>query len=264
MTEETPEVKLETRDRIARITLSNPARRNAVTRGMWATLTRIAGDLGADGSVRVVVIRGAGATAFASGADISEFGDARKSAGQASAYESELQAALAAIEAIPVPVVALVQGFCVGAGTAIALSCDLRYLDETARFGIPAAKLGIGYSPVWVRKLVNVVGPAVAAEMLMTGRLFDAAKAGRCGFANEVLPAAEIESFTEAQLQAIAANAPLSLAAAKTSIREIIAFDQERDWEAPFAAARACAESEDYLIALEAFAEKRKPVFGGR
>ena len=155
-------------------------------------------------------------------------------------------------------------GDCVGAGTAIALSCDLRYGDETMRYGIPAAKLGIGYNPGWMRSLVHVVGKANAAEMLMSARLFDADKARRTGFANEIHPRAELEDFVDGLAQTMCGNAPLTLSAAKIALREIVAPETERDWEAALAAARLCADSEDYQHALAAFAEKRKPAFAGR
>jgi len=263
-TTNTPHVGLAMANGIARITLSNPARRNAITQSMWLDLTRITQELANRDDLRVVVIRGEGDIAFASGADISEFGESRQDAAQADEHTDIIQTALDGIEAIRAPVVALIHGFCIGAGTAIALTCDMRYMDDKARFGVPAAKLGIGYSPNWIKQLVEVVGRAVAAEIMMTAQFFDAEKAQRCGFANEVRPAPALDDFVEGQLQTMADNAPLTLAAAKISLREICAFDSERDWQAPFDAVQACANSRDYLDALTAFAEKKKPVFNGR
>lgn len=264
MTDDTPRIDMHREGPIARITLCNTARRNAVTHDMWASLTRTAMDLADDRDLRAVVIRGEGQVAFASGADVSEFGDNRRSADDADAYHAAVQAALDAIAALPVPVVAQVHGFCIGAGTAIALACDLRYLDDAARFGIPAAKLGIGYHPDWIARLVEVVGTGPAAEILLTARLYGANKAARCGFANEVLPTGELDAFVEGQLAAISRNAPLSMAAAKTTFRQIAAFDRDRDWAVAHEAARACAASQDYQTALAAFAEKRVPDFEGR
>ncbi|MES1924330.1 enoyl-CoA hydratase-related protein [Salinisphaera sp. T31B1] len=262
-TTDTPRVTLTVEQGIARVTLSNPARRNAITRSMWLDLTRIADELKAREDLRVVLIRGEGDVAFASGADISEFGESRRDPAQADQHTHIIQTALDGIESIRTPVVALVHGFCIGAGTAIALACDLRYLDTNARFGVPAARLGIGYSPYWIKRLVEVVGRAVTAEILMTGQFFDADKALRCGFANETLPPESLDAFVETQLQTMAGNAPLTLTAAKISLREIAAFESERDWSAPFAAVEACARSQDYLGALAAFADKQKPVFNG-
>lgn len=263
MSEAEPHVRLETDGRIARITLSNPERRNAITKAMWRQLTDIGHQVAASRDLRVAIIRGEGERAFASGADISEFGESRRSADQADAYHAAVQGALDAIESIRFPVIAQVHGFCVGAGTAIALACDLRYLDDQARFGIPAAKLSIGYSPEWIRRLVAVVGQATAAEILMTAKLFDAAKAERCGFANEVVAADDLSTFVDEQARILAGNAPLSMAAAKVCLREIAAFDRDRDWTAAHTAAKGCAESRDYQNALKAFAEKRAPEFVG-
>ena len=248
---------------VATLMLSNPRRRNAMTRAMWTDLTEAARDLATRPDIRAVVIRGEGTVAFASGADISEFGESRRSADQADAYHEAVQGALDAIGAIPSPVIAQVHGYCVGAGTAIALACDLRYVDDNLKFGIPAAKLGIGYSPAWIRTLSQIVGPAVAAEILMSGQLFDAEKALRSGFANEVSPAAELDAFVAAKAATLAGNAPLTLQAAKISLRELSRPDQDRDWSAAYAAAQRCAESRDYQAALAAFAEKRTPDFTG-
>lgn len=258
-----PRVTLDVADRIARITIRNPARRNALTISMWNDLKRFGDELAARPDVRVAVIRGEGETAFASGADISEFGDSRRSADQADEYHRTLDAALTALRNLPFPLVARVHGYCVGAGSAIAAACDLRYLDDAARFGVPAVKLGIGYNPAWIHDLATLVGKATAAEIMMTGQFFDARKALRCGFANEVLPAGELEAFVEARLSVIAAAAPLSTRAAKLSLREVAPFDRAPDWTRAIAAERQCGESRDYQRALAAFAEKRRPEFEG-
>lgn len=258
-----PSVGLEISGPVARITLSNSARRNAITKAMWAELTRLCHVVASDASLRVAVIRGEGDIAFASGADISEFGESRRSADQADRYHDAVQGALDAIAAISFPVIAQIHGYCVGAGTAIALACDLRYVDDQARFGIPAAKLSIGYSPEWIRSLVKIVGHATAAEILMSARLFDANKALRCGFANEAMPASKLGAFVDEQVQILAANAPLTIKAAKVCLRELAAFGGERDWATAHAAAKACSESSDYQNALLAFAEKRTPEFAG-
>lgn len=259
-----PTVAVQEAGPIVTLSLTNPRRRNAMTRGMWEELTRTARELATRPDVRVVIIRGEGSVAFASGADISEFGESRRSADQAGAYHAAVQGALEAIEAIPCPVIALIHGYCVGAGTAIALACDLRYIDDTTSFGIPAAKLGIGYSPDWIRSLSQVVGRANAAEILMSAQLFDAEKALRCGFANEMRPAAELDAWVADRAAILAGNAPLTLRAAKIALRELSRRDGDCDWPAAFSAAQACAESQDYQTALAAFAEKRTPEFIGK
>ncbi|WP_067627127.1 MULTISPECIES: enoyl-CoA hydratase-related protein [unclassified Sulfitobacter] len=248
---------------IATLTLRNPQRRNAMTQAMWNALTDAARELANRSDIRVVIIRGDGDVAFASGADISEFGKARRSSDQAEAYHATVQEALDAIEAIPYPVIAQIRGFCIGAGTAIALACDLRYLDASVRFGIPAAKLGIGYSPPWIDRLAQVVGHSTAAEILMSAKLFDVEKAQRCGFANEVLPVEELDSFVSERATLFAANAPLTLRAAKTCLRELSKPEHTRDWSSVVDAAQRCVDSSDYQTALKAFAEKRTPEFLG-
>lgn len=263
MSDEAPSVRLTIDGKIARITLSNPARRNAITKAMWRQLTDSASQVAANRAVRAVIIRGAGEVAFASGADISEFGENRRSADQADAYHEAIQGTLDAIASIRAPVIAQIHGFCVGAGTAIALACDLRYMDDQGRFGIPAAKLGIGYSPEWIKRLTEVVGQAAAAEIMMSARLFDARKAERCGFAHEILPAAELGAFVDEQAAILARNAPLSIAATKVCLREIAAFADARDWSRAYEAVNVCAESRDYQSALAAFADKRTPEFAG-
>ena len=264
MTSNSPSVDLQISGSIAKIILSNEEHRNAMTRTMWSQLAEHCTDLASSRDIRAVVIEGKGTDAFASGADISEFGESRRTADQTAAYHETIQTALDAITAIPCPVIAQIHGFCIGAGTAIALSCDVRYADETIRYGIPAAKLGIGYNPDWVRNLVQVVGKANAAEMLMTARLFDDEKALRTGFANDIRPADELEEYIGKLVETLSGNAPLTLSAAKVAIREIVASETERDWSAAVAAAHVCAESEDYQNALAAFTEKRKPAFAGR
>lgn len=264
MTAERPSVDLHISGSVARIILSNEGHRNAMTRTMWSELAGHCADLAATPDMRAVVIRGNGEDAFASGADISEFGESRRTADQTAAYHESVQTALDAITAIPCPVIAQIHGYCIGAGTAIALSCDMRYGDERTRYGIPAAKLGIGYNPNWVRNLVQVVGKANAAEILMTARLFDADKALRTGFANDIRPTVELDDYIGKLVETISGNAPLTLSAAKVAIREIVVPEADRDWSAAVTAARVCSDSEDYQHALVAFSEKRKPAFSGR
>lgn len=161
------------------------------------------------------------------------------------------------------PVIAQIYGFCVGAGTAIANACDMRYIADTVRFGVPAARLGIGYSPYWIRSLMQVVGKPVTAEILLSAKLFDAKKALECGFANEILPAADLNDFTVGAATEFARNAPLTIAATKTCLHQLSLFDDEHDWDSALLAARICEESQDYHNAVIAFANKQRPVFKG-
>lgn len=159
--------------------------------------------------------------------------------------------------------IAQIYGFCVGAGMAIAAACDIRYIADTVRFGVPAARLGIGYSPYWIRSLMQIIGKPVTAEILLSAKLFDAEKALECGFANKILPAAELHDFTASAAAALARNAPLTIAASKICLHQLSRFENERDWDSALRAARICEESRDYQDAMSAFANKQCPVFKG-
>lgn len=248
---------------IGRIIFRNPDRRNAITQAMWADLAAAAKSFAADADIRVVIIRGEGELAFSAGADISEFDNNRREPAQIKAYNETIQEAIEAIEAIPVPVVALVHSLCIGGGTAAAIACDLRYFADDAQFGIPAVRLGVGYDPRWVKRLVDAIGSTNASSMLLTGRRFSAQTALRIGLATEVYPKADLDALVEDIVLDISTNAPLSLRAAKKAIRESLAFDKDRDWITPFEMIEICAHSKDYLRALDAFSEKEKAVFNG-
>lgn len=263
MTDHAPSVQTTISERVATVTLSNPGHRNAMTSDMWLAIVSTARKLREEKDVRVVILRGAGEEAFCSGADISEFSGQRHDSEQAQKYNALVQDSIDAIASLPVPVIAQVYGFCVGAGTAIAAACDMRYIADTVRFGVPAARLGIGYSPYWIRSLMQIVGKPITAEILLSAKLFDAKKALECGFANEILPAAELEDFTSKTAAALASNAPLTIAASKICLHQLSLFESERDWDSALRAARICEESRDYKEAVIAFANKQRPVFRG-
>ncbi len=243
---------------------NNPARRNATSLEMWQAIADILEDFGADPAVRVVVMRGAGDKAFVSGADISQFEDQRADAEAARRYNAVADGARAAMAALDKPLIAMIRGYCLGGGVAIAMAADMRIAADDARFGIPAARLGIAYGFGYLKKLVDLVGPAYAKEILLTARRLSAEEALRIGLVNHVVPVAELEAVVRETCATIIDNAPLSLIANKATIDEIAKDPGERDMARIDELARLCFDSADYAEGRRAFMEKRKPVWSGR
>jgi enoyl-CoA hydratase/carnithine racemase len=259
----TPALRLERDGQIAFVVADNPTRMNALTAAMWQALPGLLAEAQADPEVRVIVLRGSGERAFSAGADISEFETAR-SGDNAAAYDALNHAAFIALSGCTKPTISMIHGFCLGGGLALALCTDMRLADEKAEFAIPAAKLGIGYNARWVRPLLAAVPPARAKELLFTGRRFKVAEAEAMGLVNAVVPVADLEVRTRALADEIAANAPLTIKAAKQVIDELTRRPETPDMAALDAAVTACFESEDYAEGRRAFLEKRKPHFQGR
>jgi enoyl-CoA hydratase/carnithine racemase len=259
----TPELRLERDGDIGFVIASNPARMNAFTAGMWKAVPEVIAAAVADPGIRVIVLRGAGTRAFSAGADISEF-DSARAGDAAAAYDALNDAAFRALSGCAKPTIAMIHGFCLGGGLAIALCADIRLADDVAEFAIPAAKLGLGYNARWVRPLLAAVPPAKAKEMLFTGRRFKVAEALTIGLVNTAVPAAELETTTRALAGDIAANAPLTVCAAKRTIDELVRNPQTPDLASLDAAVAACFDSQDYAEGRLAFKEKRKPRFQGR
>jgi enoyl-CoA hydratase len=246
------------------VTFNNPSRRNAVSMDMWQAIPEIMDAFERDPAVRVIVLTGAGDKSFVSGADISEFEKNRSSAEGVARYEEIGNRAQSRLVNAQKPTIAMIRGFCMGGGVGVALSCDLRIAAESAQFGIPAAKLGIGYRLDGLTKLVALVGPAFAKEIFYTARRFSAAEAHGMGLVNRVLPDGELEGFVRSYCAMIAENAPLSLKAAKGIVAELTKLQDEVDRARCDELVRACFDSEDYVEGRRAFMEKRKPQFKGR
>jgi enoyl-CoA hydratase len=260
----TDKLLVEVTGSVATVTFNNPAKRNALSVEMRAALPGLLTALNADSDVRVIVLTGAGDKAFASGADISEFGAQRTSPADRAAYD-QAQAALGDIWAgLDKPVIAMIRGFCMGGGLLIALQADIRIATEDSQFGIPAARLGLGYGFSGVTALSNLVGPASTAEILFSARRFSAAEALRMGLVNQVVPVDSLHEVVLSLANSIAQNAPLTIAAAKAAIREAGLPAERRDLARVTAMVEACFRSADYLEGQRAFAEKRPPTFTGQ
>ncbi len=242
---------------------NNPERHNAISLEMWEAALEIMAGFAADPTVRVMVVTGAGGKAFASGADISKFKDERQEADALAHYQATTQKAYSAIQGMAIPTIAMIRGYCIGGGTAAAVCCDLRICTESAKFGVPAAKLGLGYGMQRAQPLVDLVGPAYAKEMFFTGRQFDAREAERMGLVNRVVADDRLEATVEELARTIADNAPLTVRTAKLVVGELLKDPRERDVAATERAVEACFASNDYKEGQAAFAEKRKPRFTG-
>jgi enoyl-CoA hydratase len=248
---------------IAWIILRNPARLNAVRFEMWEAIPAVVATLAADRDVRVLVMRGAGHEAFASGADISEFATHRKDPASAAAYEQTNGRAFSALLSCEKPLVAMIEGVCIGGGLALAACADLRVAADDVRMALPPAKLGLGYAFSGVERLVHLVGPAAASEIFFTARTYSAEEALRIGLVNQVVPKSDLESFTRRYAEGIAGNAPLTLRAAKRAIAEIGRDPAVRDLDGVKRLIAECFASADYAEGVRAFLEKRPPRFRG-
>ena len=246
------------------ITFNNPARRNAVSLEMWEALAIILKDFQKDNQIRTVVLKGAGGKSFVSGADISEFDKKRNSAAASEEYSKKAAESQRMLYKLDKPLIAMIQGYCIGGGLAVALNADIRFATEESVFGIPAAKLGLGYGYGGVKMLMDLVGPSNAKDILFSARFLTAEEALRIGLINRIVPRNELEKAVREYAGLITGNAPLTIRAAKASAREALKNPEKRDMEKITKLVNACFDSEDYAEGRKAFMEKRKPVFKGK
>jgi enoyl-CoA hydratase len=243
---------------------NNPERRNALSLDMWQAMPVILDHFDRDPDIRVVVLKGAGDKAFVSGADISQFEKQRSSAESIAQYDKIAEAANVKLQEIRKPTIAMIRGFCIGGGVGVSLLCDLRIASDTARFGVPAARLGLGYRWAGVKKLVDLVGPSFAKEIFFTARHFSAAEALGMGLVNRAVPDAELEAYVRNYCALIAENAPLTMEAVKGVVAELAKPGAQIDRAHCEALVTRCFDSQDYIEGRRAFMEKRKPAFAGK
>lgn len=243
------------------LVLNRPERRNALNADMWSAIPPLMNSLDGHADVRAIVLRGAGAEAFAAGADISEFGETRGDAAAAQAYEALNGAAFAAVRGSAKPVIAMIRGFCIGGGLALALAADLRVADGSALFSLPPARLGLAYPLDGLRDLIAAIGAQRAKDMIFTARRIGAEEALAIGLVERL--ADNAEETVRALTAEIASGAPLTITHAKRAI-DLIAGRPGHAAEADVAGLAArCFDSADYAEGRAAFAGKRKPVFKG-
>ena len=249
---------------IATVTLSNPDKLNALTVSMWQELARAMDVLSADERLRCIVLRGAGSEAFAAGADIAEFATARDNAGQGKVYHRQyVHGALKAVGESRHPTVAMIHGPCVGGGLEIACMCDLRIAGRSGRFGVPISRLGFAIAYDELAAVLPLTGRAVAMEILLEGRIWEAREALGKGLLTRVVDDARLEEEAYAAARRIADGAPLVNRWHKRFVRRLVpqpAPLTEAEIEDNF----AYFATEDYRIGMRAFAEKQKPRFKGR
>jgi enoyl-CoA hydratase/carnithine racemase len=247
---------------VGEILISQPDRRNAISADMWADLAQAVDAANSDRCAALIVIRGEG-DHFAAGADISEFAQVYETAASAEAYTRTMLSSLAQLEASPKPTLAAVRGACVGGGCSIALACDFRFADHTARFGVTPAKLGLVYSLDDTRRLVAAVGEANAKDILFTGRLLGADEAVAIGLAQRSIEKGRLDEIIALFAKEISDASGWSIAATKTMLRHLKTGAANGD----SAAMQLLVQSftgEDFREGYRAFLEKRPPKFPSR
>ena len=247
---------------VARLTVNRPEQRNAMTWAMYQRLVEICEEVDRDDRIRVLVVTGSGDRAFISGTDISQFPAFRGNPQAGIDYEERIDAVTGRLESVAKPTIASIRGFAVGGGMGIAMTCDLRIASEDARFGIPVIRLGNCLSMHNYARMVALIGPARAKEMIYTARHVEAREALAWGLVNEVVPAEMVEARTRELAEAIAAAPPLTLRASKEAVRRVVnrLLPDDRGHDI----ISMCYNSADFQEGVAAFLDKRTPRWTGR
>lgn len=250
---------------VARLRLNNPEKRNPLDHEVLDAIAATLPDLARGIEIRCVVITGAGG-AFSAGYDIGGIPEQSFAKDAEALVAHPFHAAMDAVSAHPYPVVAAINGHCLGGGLELAVRCDLRVCAGGAKLGMPPAKLGLIYGHTGLERFIDVIGVAHTRELFLTGRNLGAERAERIGLVNEVVPDDEIEAASVAMASEIAANAPLAMKGNKQAIEALARFGRltsEQESEL-IELRRSCFASEDFREGIRAFAEKRKPRWEGR
>lgn len=252
-------IDLETRGSVAIMTLNRPESLNAFDvdhlQQFISTLSKVA----SEGSIRALIVTGAGERSFSAGADIKQM--ARMTAAEGMEFGALGHAVTKGLERLPIPVIAAVNGLALGGGCEIAISCDMRIASDAAQFAQPEVTLGI--PPGWggTQRLPRLVGPGLAAEMIYTGRRVDAAEASRIGLVNRVVPANDLIDAAMEMADRIAANSPLAVRASKALIGHTFGLDHDGGLNAEATAFGAAFRLPDQVEGMGAFVDKRSAVF---
>lgn len=246
------------------MTFNQPEKHNAVSFEMWEAVSAILEDFAQDNDIRVVVLKGAGERAFISGADISQFEKNRSSEETTAIYNAATDKATKTLQNLEKPTIAMINGYCIGGGCSVAVSCDMRIASDFSTFAIPAAKLGLGYAYGGVKKLVDLVGPSYTKEIFYTARQFSVEEAKMMGLVNRVVPKDQLESYVREYAGTIGGNAPMTIRTLKATVAQAVTDPEQRDLAKIDRMIAECFASEDYKEGRNSFMEKRKAQFRNR
>ena len=249
--------------KVGYLTFNNPERHNAVSLEMWEAASGFLDDFKNDKNIRVVVVTGAGGKAFISGADISKFEKERSTQEGVDRYNAAVDHANNAFYNFPKPTIAMIRGYCIGGGVGLALCCDMRICTEGSKFGVPAAKLGLGYRFDGLKKLVDLVGPSFAKEIFFTARQFTAERGADDGPGQPRAARHRTGKLRQGLCRDHRGNAPLTVDSVKYIVGQAVTDESKRDLKKCDDLVQACFASNDYKEGRKAFMEKRKPAFTG-